>query len=316
MYQALSRGEGTNGEPQADAVNTGAGVRARTVCLAVNIRTLGTRRTVSSDAVEVDADRSMIHVGKDIIESEELVSIRRLDSDMRRWLALRAVPSRITRSGCYLIPVGLIEVVDKYVAQYRAERTARIDAFVAAYPALVRQAEERLRSQFDALDYPPADAVARAFEVRASWLSFDVPAALRAISTELWSRERARVEAEWRDAAEEVRGALREGFAKLVDHLAERLQPAEDGKRKVFRDTAIANVTAFLDTFTARDVTDDSALAALVNQARGMLAGVDPDRVRSSSMTRERLAEGFGQIQASLSELVTPVARKVRFTDE
>lgn len=62
-------------------------------------------------------------------------------------------------------------------------------------------------------------------------------------------------------------------FSKLVAHLTERLSGQEDGKPKVFRDSAIENLTTFFDRFRHLNVQSSERLNSLVEQADQDLCG-------------------------------------------
>ena len=65
----------------------------RAVCLSFTFRAMGTSRKVSSAHVEIDADKDLIHVSKDLLESPTLKEINSGDNAMRQWLAGQCLPS-------------------------------------------------------------------------------------------------------------------------------------------------------------------------------------------------------------------------------
>jgi len=50
---------------------------------------LQSKRNVGTEAVEVDADKSMLHVAKDILDSEELRAIVSYDQETTTWFRRR-----------------------------------------------------------------------------------------------------------------------------------------------------------------------------------------------------------------------------------
>jgi phage tail tube protein FII len=105
---------------------------------------------------------------------------------------------------------------------------------------------------------------------------------------------------------------MRAEMAELVAHMADKLKPDAKGKPKIFRDTIVGNgeksygnITDFLATFEARNVTDDKELAALVKQAKGLLKGVDADSLRDDEKTKARVAKGMQAIKSTLDGMVT-----------
>ena len=279
------------------------GLFDRAVCLSLAMGCLGTRRKVAATSIQVDADKDMLHVSKAILESEELDAIKTFDGEMRVWLAKRALPSPFRR-GTYLIPLDLVEQVDGKIVEYQEKRRFLTDAFLAAYDQSVESAKKRLNGLFNAADYPGADKVRAAFYVDVRYLAFGVPEKLEGIRKDLFEREKAKAETQWREASDEVRQALRAGLADVVDHMVERLQGNGDGKPKVFRDTLVENMSEYLELFDPRNITDDIQLAQLVGRCKNVLDGVDADALRASDAIRAKVKSGMQEVQAVLDTMV------------
>lgn len=96
--------------------------------------------------------------------------------------------------------------------------------------------------------------------------------------------------------------------------MADRLTPDASGKPKVFRDSLVANMAEYLETFPLRNVTSDDALAALVDQAREMLRGVSPKDLRSNEGLRDATARNMAEIKAALDAATTTRTRQYDLT--
>lgn len=292
-----------------------ANIAERTVCLSLTIRSIGNSRKVSSSQVEVDADKDLIRVSKQLLDSEELKAIKALDSEMRQYLYRMALPS-LFRAGVYMLPVEIVEMVDDSLQKFQQDRSALIDKLIEAYPALVRTAEERLRSTFAATDYPTAEAVRDSFSISWQYVAFDTPDKLKAISGALFRREREKAERQWVDATEEIRRVLRAQFASLVGHMSEKLKPGEDGKKRVFRDSMVSKLAEFLETVKFRNVTDDDELSTLVGRARDLLKGVSAKDLRDEEALRSSLQGGMDKIKSQLDQMVVEQpTRAISFED-
>ena len=77
-----------------------------------------------------------------------------------------------------------------------------------------------------------------------------------------------------------------EELGSLVSHLAERLSGEADGKPKVFRDTAVTNLTEFLERFQRLSIGTDESLEQLVEQARSLVTGIVPEDLRQRDTLR------------------------------
>ena len=290
-------------------------VTDKAVCLSLSVSSLGNRKKLASDQIEVEADKTMISATKQLLDAEEFNDIKKLDSETKAWIAKRALPS-FFKAGIYLIPIPLVEPIDKRLESYRIERDELVAKFVNAYSRLKEEARTRLNGVFNEADYPPLSAVAKAFSVRSNYVVFDTPSALKGISEEMWQREKARAEEQWRDASAEIQNAVRVSFAELVTHMTERLKPGEDGKPKVFRDTLIGNMGEFLELFEARNITNDTELAELVNKAKAIMQNVDPEKLRKDKNLRETVQANMESMKATLDAMiVTKTSRQINLDE-
>jgi hypothetical protein len=288
----------------------------RAIILSLTMSCLGTRRKVSTTSIETDADKALLHVSKDILDSPELAAIHHLDGSIRKYLKTRGLPSPL-KHGCYLLPIDLIEPVEQRLGELFAERNTTIDAFLAAYPTKIEDARHRLGQLFDTTDYPPVDEIRAAFEASFQYLTFGAPTALQGVSSALYEREKDKAVQRIAAVEDEITQVLRYSLKELIDHMVDRLQPTSNGKPKVFRNTLISNLNEFLDTFKARNLTNDQDLEALTHQARAILADADAETLRSSADTRAHVHHQMATVKQALDALViTKPTRKFNFSND
>lgn len=299
----------------AEAETAASSLTAKTVCLQLRLGGLGTRQRVDAEEVEVDADKDMLHVSKDILQSMELKAVRRQAAEIRAYVRAMALPS-ILRGGIYLLPVTLIPGIEARLEEMRAVRKGLVQKFVDAYPQLVVEAKERLRDLFNEGDYPVAGRVKGAFTMDVRYLTFGTPSQLKEISADLWAREQKKAERAWEVASVEITNLLRAEFQKLVNHMVERLTPDADGKPKVFRGTLVANFAQYMESFNPRNVTNDTELAKLVDQARDLLNGIDAQTLRDNDSLRGQTGEAFAGIKATLDTMVVDKPKRLISLDD
>ena len=287
----------------------------RAVCLTLSLKRPGNHRRLSTALVEVDADKELISARKTLLHSEHLTNIVRLDGEVRRFLYSRGLPSMF-RDGIYLVPVPLVEEAEVRLAQFKVQRRELAEAFADAYPMLIEQAQGRLRKAYNPADYPPVEEVRQAFTMEWQYVEFSVPGSLNIVSRELFCAAREKAERQWTEALDEVRILLRTNLSDMVSHLVERLTPGADGKMKVFKRSVVGNMTEFLQLFDARNLSDDRALASVVEQARRLLTDVEPEEIRASKRTRQSLRDGFTELKATLDGLVTERPMRAFHFDE
>ena len=221
----------------------------------------------------------------------------------------RALPSKIKE--------GLFVVRKDLVQEFEDDLKATLAKLQADYIPQVRDeyplARERAKTTpvkagglgplYREGDYPPIADFLACFGLEWQWLALgvpdDLPAALRAEAA-------AKLEQQFTEAAEEVKLALRESFAELIAHATDKLKPAGPGeKQPVFRDTLIGNITQFCEVFQARNLMNDTELGSLVEQAKTVLAGVEPGKLRQFANVRETTRAQFAEIQAQLDAMIT-----------
>ena len=194
-----------------------------TVLLSVCFRRPGMRRQVDSRRVKSDADATMLHVSKDIVDSDEYTAIGRADGEFKGYMFRRAIPCHVFRRGVYPLPIALLAEVDGRIEEFRQRRIALVGTFLRVYPAKIEAAKERLGSLYSDEDYPSVNRLRVAFGVDACYVSIGAPELLKGFSGALFDREKAKIEQMWSDAGTEIRDALRAGFAELVRAMGRRL---------------------------------------------------------------------------------------------
>ncbi len=279
---------------------------AKTVVLEFRLGSPTWKRGVSTSEVSGDKpgfDESAVHVRKELLDPDVLSALNGMRARMVRVLRANSVRCSMLAGGMWLVPIGRAEAVDKLLSEHLKERGRLVADLLDKYDAHRRAAKKRLGKLYREDDYPTPAEIRKAYSVSRRFLSFNVPAALEGLNKELYQRELARVEAEVAEASSEIRAALREAFAGLVAHLAEKLTPGEDGKARVFKDTTVAKLQDFLATFAARDLTGDTQLSALAKKAQGVLDGLDTGALRTEDDVRGKVLGAMQEIQSKLTDM-------------
>jgi hypothetical protein len=295
-------------------------VRERGICVIIKTSRFSTKRTVRRNEVRVEAlvwtpaeiegkvanpDQEALTVAKELLDSPQLRAITLFDSKTKGYIRRRSVPSPLLRSGAYMFAVEGLPEIYAYLETRKAQRTELETSFEIAYPALIEAAKVRLGPLFEQSQYPPLAVVKREFTFDWQVVEISTPdAKLQGISQVLFEKEKAKAEQVWTNAIDQINDALTAGMAEVVGHLAERLSGKDDGKAKVFKASTVQNVQEFLDTFAQRNLTDNADLTKLVEQAKGLLAGVDIKELRKDEAQRVRLAADFSTIKKTLDTML------------
>lgn len=277
----------------------------KSVLLVVEFHKLGNTRKVNTAQIQVNADKSMLHVNKSLLDSPEYDAIKKHDGQTRAWLMTRALPS-LFKEGVYRVPNTLVAEVDDYLNRRKVQRTQLVLEFRKSYDERVAEALDRLNGLANSRDYLDANEAASKFGLRWSYMTFATPDSLKNLKAGLFEREKQKIEQLVKEATEEIRDVLRLQMSALVKRMVTQLTPREDGGQKKIYDSLTGNVEDFLDTFNARNLADDVELQKLVDKARKVVRdnGADPESLRNDDFVRMEVKSGFEAINKQLDQMI------------
>ncbi len=99
-------------------------------------------------------------------------------------------------------------------------------------------------------------------------------------------------------------------LAKLVSHLTERLSGQEDGKPKIFRDSAMSNLTDFFQRFREFNIGGNEQLDRLVSDAQRIVRGIEPQDLRDNAGLRQHVATELSRVQSTLDGFLVDRPRR------
>jgi hypothetical protein len=315
-----------------------AGIMEEAVCVKVELRRPGTMKKVAKQVnvadkqaslideektrsvplinADVQTDLEMLKVSKKVIDAPEMEAIQKLDTQIRRFLMTRALPS-IFQAGVYLIPDNLVPEVDMVLQNFSNTRKGLVQELITALPRIKSDSKERLCDLSEDNDVLVEEKMAAAFSMKFEYISYGVNEKLRKINADLFEREKVKSEERFREAEDQIKLALRIAMADLTAHMVDRLTGGQDGKRKVFKKTMLTTMNEFLENFNSRNIVKDKDLEGLVDKAKQLLAGVDPETLRENEGLRDGVLHGFEQVKTQLDTMLenAPV-RMMRLADE
>jgi hypothetical protein len=243
-----------------------------------------------------------------------------LDTRDPAFRAVTAVRGRIAHAwrdstlpfpeaGIRLIKQDQVETFAGSMADARAELSDAVVQLDRHYAGLKRAAAERLGSLYDAADYP--ETLQGLFDVACDFPSVGPPDYLVALSPWLYEQEQARVAARFEEAVRLAEQAFLDEFARLVQHLSERISgTSDDGAAKVFRDSAVGNLVEFFARFRDLNVRSNPQLDALVEKAQRAVQGVGAQDLRDSTALRARVSAQLRRVETALDALLIDRPRR------
>jgi hypothetical protein len=183
-----------------------------------------------------------------------------------------------------------------------------VDQLNDHYAELVDAARQRLGSLFNAGDYP--DSLIGLFDIVWDFPSVEPPDYLRRLNPQLYEQEAQRVAARFDQAVQLAEQAFMEELSSVVSHLSERLAGDDDGKPKVFRESAVTNLTDFFARFRQLNVRSNEQLDELVERAQQIVRGVQPQQLRDNQSLRQEIGTQLSGVQSVLDGLLVDRPRR------
>ena len=288
-------------------------LRATMAGVRLSISWLGVRKSLSrsqkSQAADTfGADGDYVSAAKKLLDTGH-PAFKAVSAVRHRIVSLfKGMSLPYPEPGVRLIRQDDIAVFNVQMQTLKAELEEAVTKLDEQYAELQSAARRRLGSLYDAGDYP--ESLDGLFDVQWDFPAFEPPNYLRQLSPELYEQECQRVTGRFDEAVRLAEEAFTEELAKLTSHLTERLAGAEDGKQKVFRDSAVENLTEFFDRFRHLSLSSDSQLDELVDQAQRVVRGVGPQQLRDDQTLRQHVATELSAVQSVLDGLLVDRPRR------
>jgi hypothetical protein len=274
---------------------------------------LGVRKTLAPEqrttaARAFQADRELLSATKLILDTKHpsFRNVARVRSEASGYWRAETLP--FPEPGVRLLPQNKLAGFDARMSQFRQELLDAARELSGQYEQIKSEAQRRLGSLFNAGDYPTTlDGL---FDLEVSYPPIEPPHYLIALNPGVFEAEQARVRERFESAVELAEQAFAGELQKLVTHLAERLTGLQDGQPKVFRDSCIANFTEFFERFRRLNVRSNPELDALVDQARQVITGIEPQQLRDSVRLRAMVANDFTRIEQAVGDLLVDRPRR------
>ena len=291
-------------------------LRDTMAALRLSFTWFGVRKTLTNEQ-KAQAAASFGATGDSLAASKKL-----LDGKHPKYKAVTGVRTRIgsyfkgislpfPEPGIRLIKQDDIDTINRQMTQFKSELDEAVDQLDTQFPTLKHAARDRLGDLYDPADYP--DSLRGLFEVAWEYPSVEPPPYLQQLSPELYRQECRRVAARFDEAVQLAEQAFIDELAKLVSHLTERLSgtcAGSDGKPKVFRDSAVENLTEFFDRFSNLNLRSNEQLDQLVHQAQQIVRGVNPQDLRGDQTLRQQVATQLSGVQSVLDGLLVDRPRR------
>ena len=303
----LDRGDATS------SVSPSQWLRDTTAAVRVSFTWLGVRKSLTPEqksqaAESFGAESDYLSARKKLLDTKhaaykEVTGVRGKVGAFWKSLTLP-----FPEPGIRLIRQHEVERFDEQMASYRIELNQAVAKLDDHYAELKSAAKRRLGDLFDLNDYP--SSLRGLFDLTWDFPSVEAPEYLCQLNPAIYEQERSRVAARFEEAVQLAEQGFIAEFAKLIEHLTERLSDNGGGERKVFRDSAITNLTEFFGRFRQLNVSSNANLDALVERAQQIVRGVEAQSLRDNNSLRQRVATQFSQVQSVIDGMLVDRPRR------
>lgn len=289
--------------------------RLRTTMAAVRVsfRWLGIRKSLTHDqksraADTFGAEGAFLSAGKKLLDNRH-PAFKAVTAVRNRALSYaKAMSLPYPEPAVRLIRQDRIDAFDAQMGEFRDELDEAVRKLDDHYAELRQAARQRLGTLYDPADYP--DSLAEMFSVEWEFPAVEPPDYLRQLNPQLYEQECRRMQERFHEAVQMAEEAFTGELSKMVSHLTERLSGTEDGKPKIFRDSAVENLTEFFRRFGELNVRSNAELDGLVADCQGIVRGVRPQELRDDRTLRQRVATELSRVQSVLDGLLVDRPRR------
>jgi hypothetical protein len=286
------------------------------------VRQIGSDRvtTILEDALGIDRKaEKRVGASKRLFKRGSFKKINAVMFDAANYCQRTCIST--PRAGMFVCPVALIEVVDRQLREYEEMLTVFVEELVTDWESIVQESVDALGSVGNRADYPSVKTMRQTFSLRHTFVTFDTPKELKAVSVDVFNAQRQQAQAAWDELRENGLTIIREQFEELVRQVVLACEPTADGKRRAFRETRkgsmLSRLNDFLSTFDMRNISDDVELRKLVEQSRQIVNGVDVKGLRTNEALRQNVAALMTEVKTEATSLVTAAPRRgIRFEED
>jgi len=279
----------------------------------VSFTWLGTRKSLSSDqrqqaASQFGAEQKFISAGKKLFDTSHpaMLAVNQIRRQITDYWKGCSLP--FPEPGIRLVRQADLEQLHGQMDLFNMQLGVAVSHLQNAYGEIKDQARERLGDLYCDSDYPVS--FLGLFEVTWDFPNVEPPDYLSRLQPEIYEQECSRIRTQFEEAVQLAEQGFIEELSSLVSHLNERLGGADDGKPKVFRDSAIENLQEFFDRFRRLNVSSSGELDELVQRARDVVGGVHPSSLRNDQSIRQQVAAQLSGVQSVLDGLMVDRPRR------
>jgi hypothetical protein len=288
-------------------------LRTTMAAVRVSLKWFGTRKSLTAEqkaeaAEPFNAEAKFISAGKKLLDTTHPAykAVTAVRGKVQAYWKSQSLP--YPEPGVRLIRQGKIDAFAAQMREFQEELAEAVQALDRNYYELKATARQRLGSLYNGDDYPAS--LSGLFEISFDFPSVEPPDYLQQLNPQLYEEECQRVQSRFDEAVRLAEEAFTAELAKLISHLTERLSGTDDNRPKIFRDSAIENLSDFFQRFRELNVRSSEQLDQLVSQAQRVIRGVEPQDLRDNQGLRQHVATEMSRVSSVLDGMLVDRPRR------
>lgn len=266
-------------------------------------------KVLSDDVMKQVGNSEWVKGRKNLLDPKLISPIRSVQSEIRRKVEAVSLP--FPKESVHLVPISLIARVYDILEDGIKKLDEEVEKLEAQYAVAREAAKESLGDLFDESDYPAS--LRNKFGVEWLYIELRAVGQLAISNPVLYLREKEKFEEMMGEARALAVASLRQEFGSIVSHCVDKLTPDKDGVPRIFRDSMVEKFRDFFATFGARNIFQDEQLANLIEEAKGMLDGVDANDIRGDAKLRRDVRQAMERVKGELDKgIMDQPLRKIR----
>lgn len=230
--------------------------------------------------------------------TDKLDVVSKMVANIRNWHYAQTLPW--SDSGSRLLPMKNFFEYKQTLAYHEQEFNDAVDDFLKEYPNLVSAAAFQLGDLFDRDEYPTADELRSKFKFKYVFLPVANTDDFRIqVGDESAQELKEQYEKFYQDKLNGAMGEAWERLHETLSKMSERLADAEEGEKKIFRDSMFTNAMELCSMLTRLNVTEDPKLEEARKKLEKAIAGVDAKDVRDDEGLRKDIKAKVDDILSS-----------------
>ena len=207
-------------------------------------------------------------------------------------------------TGLRLLPTAQYFKYTEVVNQLQIEFYALANKLFSAYQWKIASAQADLGSLFNPHEYPTEAELRSKFSLVVSYIPVPQTGDWRInIGKQGNEQVQAHYDQFYRQALSDAMGSVWERAHEALGRMSERLDYAEKGTKKVFRESLVPNVLEIIDLMDVCNITNDPVMSDAAAALRKALQGIDTDDLRQDAGLRRVVKRSVDEVLSSIPSL-------------